>query len=465
VETKGGFLLNLVKLSDQLELPKGFRQTCEHLVGDWNSFENALNEAPAVSVRFNTRKNGTHNLPTESAVPWCENAVYLKSRPSFHSDPLFHAGNYYVQEASSMLLRAVLEQLPSEKSALKVLDLCAAPGGKSTVILDWLDGHGFLVANEVVSKRARVLEENLDKWGYCNRMVCHSDPKQFGKLSPIFDVILIDAPCSGEGMFRKDPGALEMWNPEMVSHCHLRQCRILEEASKCLKPGGYLIYSTCTYNETENEGSLEHLIKTGDFEPVSLDFPSEWNLISSANQRTGGIRCFPHKVQGEGFFISVLRRVGLVAEKKSSESKKKKKHNKPTEVQLPGNWVTGVESLAVLVHREEAFLVPKGLSEWIKELGRKVHVLSAGQKAGKIIRNELIPDHALAMSINLNSDSIQKIEMDNEEISDYLEKKPQRILNKPNGLYAIIHRKTVVGWAKLINGQLKNRFPAPIKVN
>lgn len=438
---------------------------CEHLVGDWNSFEKSLNEAPAVSVRFNTRKNGIDHLPTEGNVPWCENAFYLHSRPSFQRDPLFHAGAYYVQEAGSMLLRSVLEQLPRDKSGLKVLDLCAAPGGKSTLILDWLDGEGFLVANEIVSKRARVLEENLDKWGYANRMVCHSDPKKFGKLSPLFDVILIDAPCSGEGMFRKDPGALEMWNPEMVNHCHLRQCRILEEASKCLKPGGYLIYSTCTYNETENEGSLEHLIETGDFEAVSMDFPPDWNLTISANQRTGGIRCFPHKVRGEGFFISVLRRKGSDSGKKSSESKRKKKNNKPAEIQIPGNWVTDAQNLEVLAHREEAFLVPAGLSEWIKELGKKVHVLSAGQKAGKIIRNELIPDHALALSVNLNSNSLEKIEMDDEEISHYLEKEPQRIPNKPNGLYAIIYRKTIVGWAKLINGQLKNRFPAPIKLN
>lgn len=462
---KDGFLKHQVKLSDKLTLPQGFRQMCEHLVGDWDSFEKSLNDTPPVSVRFNSRKNGKHHLPTDRNVQWCENGFYLHNRPSFQGDPLFHAGTYYVQEASSMLLRAVLDRLPSDKSGLKVLDLCAAPGGKSTLILDWLDGQGFLVANEIVSKRARVLEENLEKWGYPNRMICHSDPKQFGKLSPLFDVILVDAPCSGEGMFRKDPGALEMWNPEMVSHCHLRQCRILEEASKCLKPGGYLIYSTCTYNETENEGSLEHLLATGNFEAVSMDFPPEWNLTFSTNQRTGGIRCFPHKVKGEGFFISVLKRKGSTNGGKSAESKRKKKHNKPNEIQLPGNWVTDAQNLEVLAHREEVFLVPAGLSKWIKDLGRELHVLSAGQKAGKIIRNELIPDHSLALSININSVALQKIVMDDEDIIEYLEKKPQRIRNMPNGFYAIIHREAIIGWAKLINGQLKNRFPVPIRVN
>lgn len=447
-------------------LPEGFKKLNADTIPNWADFEAAMQQSPVTSIRLHQDKS----IPTPNSdkVLWCENGHYLENRPAFGRDPLFAAGAYYVQEASSMLLRHVLDTLSFHTANLRVLDLCAAPGGKSTLILDWLNHKGLLVSNEVIGKRARVLEENLDKWGYANRVVTQCDSDQFAALGPQFDVVLIDAPCSGEGMFRKDEDALQMWSLENVNHCHRRQCRILENAAKCLKPGGVLLYSTCTYNTLENEKSLHHFVRLTDGEPVSIDHPAEWNLVTSPDTETGGVRCFPHKVRGEGFFLGAIRMPGKLKQSESEKSKKKKKQNpskssSSADMDILGVWLKHAEKWSTHVHRDEHYILPTPFTEWTMDLTQKVHVLSAGLKVGKIIRHELIPDHNLALSCLLNTDHVKQIDMNSEQIEEYLRKASQKSPGTPDGLYLVSHQNLALGWAKVIRGQVKNRYPTHLR--
>ena len=255
---------------------------------------------PELSVRINPFKITLAALRTHfgplagDSVPWAaDEGFYLSGRPSFTSDPLFHAGAYYVQEASSMYVGRLFEQALSQlgrRTGLRVLDLCAAPGGKTTQLLSHLDETSLLVANEVVPSRATVLADNVARWGCANVAVTHSDPSAFAGLAGFFDVAVVDAPCSGEGMFRKDPRAASEWSPGAVRHCAARQRRILGDMWPSLAPGGFLIYSTCTFNRQENEDNVA------------------W-LCSELGAGLVGMRHFyPGEDRGEGFFAALVRK-------------------------------------------------------------------------------------------------------------------------------------------------------------
>src|SRR5574344_2855112 len=241
-----------------MNLPEKFSSYTAELFGkeSYESFLRALEEDAPVSVRLNPVKS--FGFQEEGKVPWCEQGYYLSERPTFTFDPLFHSGCYYVQEASSMFLDAVLRHYVSRP--VRMLDLCAAPGGKSTLACSALPEGSLLVANELIRSRAQILSENLIKWGYPNCIATNNDPKDFSFLRGFFDLIIVDAPCSGEGMFRKDANALQEWSPENVDLCSKRQLRILYDIWDCLAPEGTLIYSTCTFNERENEDVVARFI-------------------------------------------------------------------------------------------------------------------------------------------------------------------------------------------------------------
>ena len=440
-----------------ISLPPDFRDLMQHQIGNWAAFEAAHQQPPPTSIRINPAKWPA--IPDLNRVPWCQNGFYLPERPRFSMDPLFHAGVYYPQEAGSMLLDVALRQLPVKREGLRVLDLCAAPGGKSTIVLDWLDGDGFLVSNEVIPKRARVLQENMDKWGRCNRLVSNSDPAQFAKLGPVFDVVVIDAPCSGEGMFRKEPDALTMWNPEVVEKCSQRQCGITGHALQCLKPGGFLIYSTCTYNRRENEEVIQSIIEKTGAEVLKLDVPAEWNVETSETGTSFGYRCFPHRTQSEGFFISVLQ----VPENHSEPAfrrKEKKKIQPSAEVNsvLKG-WLKNAERFAAIEHHGETFFLPEATFDFAQHLSKNIHVLSIGQQAGRVIRNELIPGGPLALSSDLHADVLNTIVMTAENAIAYLSKSTFQVTGHSDGLVLCTHRDIPCGWAKIISGKLKNQWP------
>jgi len=277
-----------------MELPADFVSRTKPLLGDeWEAFENALQAESPVSIRLNPAKifpNEKLEILDLAAdiVPWASHAYYLKERPVFTLDPLFHAGCYYVQEASSMYLETIVKQYITEP--VTALDLCAAPGGKSTHLLSILPKDSRLIANEVIRSRVNILSENLTKWGCPNAVATNNDSRELGRNTGFFDFILIDAPCSGEGMFRKDRKAIHEWSVEHVKLCAERQRRIVADCWNGLKTNGLLIYSTCTYNREENEENIEWIVKE-----LGAD------ILETK-------RFWPHRSQGEGFFIAALRK-------------------------------------------------------------------------------------------------------------------------------------------------------------
>ena len=284
-----------------MQLPELFVERMKVMLGaDYAAFEQALQSPPPVSVRVNDKlKNYT---PSAYRVPWCDSGYYLDERPLFTADPFLHAGVYYVQEASSMFLKHVVKSFLAD--AVCVLDLCAAPGGKSTLLLESLPDNTLLVSNEIIRSRAQILAENITKWGNPNVVVTNNAPKDFQQLPQFFDAVLVDAPCSGEGMFRKDAGAIQEWSMQNVQNCAIRQKDILQDVWDSLKDNGLLIYSTCTYNREENEEQIAWICSELGAEHLEIDI-SEFNGIVESDY---GYRFYPHKIRGEGLFMAVLRK-------------------------------------------------------------------------------------------------------------------------------------------------------------
>ena len=276
-----------------------------------HSFE----EDTPVSIRLNPRKmaDGRWQMDDVEPVPWCRDGYYLEQRPNFTMDPLFHAGCYYVQEAASMFLDEVLRQIFRENT-LNALDLCAAPGGKSTLLRAALPTDCVLYSNEPVRQRASILLENVEKWGYPNHIVTNAYPRDYRKAKMKFDLILCDVPCSGEGMFRKDEATIREWSPQNVEKCWQLQRDIVSDAWACLNDGGLLIYSTCTFNTKENEENIRWLLSEfDDAEVLPIDTKPEWHITGSLLEgfHEPVYRFIPGITRSEGLFMCVIRKGGL----------------------------------------------------------------------------------------------------------------------------------------------------------
>lgn len=304
-----------------MELPSGFVTMMRDLLGEeTDSFLLAMSKEPVVAVRKNIRKP-SGAFRNGRAVGWCAHGCYLEERPVFTLDPLLHAGAYYVQDASSMIYYEVARRIiallrkESGEIALKdfhpvILDLCAAPGGKTTAMIDALPDGSRVVANEYVAKRGAILRENLTKWGYPLVSVTNHDSKWFADKGELFDIVAVDAPCSGEGMMRKDPDAVAQWSPQLIAGCAALQKEILRSAVSCVKPGGFLIYSTCTFNRQENEENAAFIRDSLDMIPFDPGFPDEWGIPGGISTDLPVYRFMPHKTEGEGLFLAVFRKPG-----------------------------------------------------------------------------------------------------------------------------------------------------------
>ena len=276
------------------------------------------NREQAINNNESTGENSTRHFPLTTRIPWSSNGHYLPSRPSFTFDPLFHAGLYYVQEASSMFLEQALKQTVDLSQPLRVLDLCAAPGGKSTLIQSLISKESLLVSNEVIKSRAVVLEENMIKWGSANVVITNNDPAHFARLENYFDVIVIDAPCSGSGLFRRDPEAINEWSENNVQLCSNRQQRIIADVWPALKQDGILVYSTCSYSAAEDEAILDWMMEGFTLEGVRLKVEPAWQIIETVSEKHQlyGYRFYPDKLKGEGLFIAAVqkKRVQILTE-------------------------------------------------------------------------------------------------------------------------------------------------------
>ena len=291
-----------------MQLPEDFLRETRLLLGDdrFNSYMKAFNEEAPVSIRLNPKLST--GVRPQDKVLWCEEGYYLSDRPQFTFDPLFHAGCYYVQEAASMFICHILRQF--ENKPVAVLDLCAAPGGKSTALRSVLPEASLLVSNEPIPTRAQILLENITKWGAENCIVTNNYPRDFRKAKTKFDLILCDVPCSGEGMFRKDPATISEWSVQNVGKCWRLQREIVADAWECLNPGGTLIYSTCTFNTKENEENVRWIIHTYDAEPIDIPTDPSWRITGSLLSGFDApvYRFIPGITRSEGLFVCALRK-------------------------------------------------------------------------------------------------------------------------------------------------------------
>ncbi|MBW7844952.1 MAG: hypothetical protein H3C45_04775 [Bacteroidia bacterium] len=442
------------------EFPIDFVKQMEHLLKDESAiFFEALQTEPATSIRLNPFKKPLFNH-SFTPVAWCTNAVYLKYRPSFVADPLFHAGTYYVQEASSMFLQTVFNQV-KPKHTVKVLDLCAAPGGKSTLLLDCITDDDLLVANESIKKRVPILEENLLKWGRANVVVTNNDSQDFTKLTNFFDCIVVDAPCSGEGMFRKDKNAISEWSMAHTQFCAERQKRILENILPALKPGGFLIYSTCTFNTVENEENIAWLINKHAMQTVAINSFSGIEVVKKFEQTPlFAYRFYPHKVKGEGFFIACLQKR---ADDATNTIKNKTTPTKQKATIDVANWVSHSEQFVFTQHKDEIYAYPLNLNETINFLKTKLNIPTAGLHVGTKIKDSIHPSHALALSIYANK-SVAYKDLNKEHALRYLRNETFALDADCLGICMVGYANFALGWVKIMPNRMNNYLPKNIRI-
>jgi len=421
-------------------------------------------ENKVTSIRLNPfkideeTKNNLYFKLTDS-VPWNENGYYLDTRPSFTYDPLFHAGCYYVQEAGSMFIELALKHTLDFNKPLKILDACAAPGGKSTLINSLINENSLLVSNEFIKSRADVLNYNLSKWGTCNSIVTNNDTKKFSALTSYFDAIIVDAPCSGSGLFRKQPEAIDQWNLGMVQSCNLRQKTILKDLIPAVKEDGILIYSTCSYSIEENEEIVKWIIEEFDFECVPLTLKKEWGIIST----NYGNRFYPHLSKGEGFFCATLRKL---KNKNTYLSREQKKatfiSSKELDIIIP---FVNISDNLILKKNNNYHLLNLVAQTFLNTYDKYFYFKKAGTVLGEIKNKDFIPNHELALS-NSISDNLPCLDLSITDSINFLKKTPIKIENNElnKGLHLIKYNKKRIGWVKILPNRINNYLPNELRI-
>lgn len=444
-------------MSDTQHLPESFiRSVREQLpTAEANAFLQAIAEgAPPVSIQLNYKK-----LPVrlnQDPVLWSEHAYYLDERPVFTSDPLFHAGAYYVQEASSMIIGEVFDQIRADHP-VRILDLCAAPGGKSIQLLSRLREGDLLVANDVVNSRARILMENLVKWGSDQVMISNNDPQDFNRLTGFFDVLLIDAPCSGEGMFRKDANAINEWSAEHVDLCCGRQKRIIADAWNSLAEDGVLIYATCTFNKRENEEILNWLITSYQVVPIAVSIAVD-GIISYECGLFSGFKMLPGLVRGEGFCFFVVRKKEGPArwEAKSGKKAAKKASGRPFREAVKG--IRSLEQQQFYERDGSVFIT--SFYPLLDELSAKLKLIRSGILVGEIKQGKLIPSHELALNEILDREQWPWMSLDFHQSLNFLMKEPFELPLAERGFNLLCFNKLPLGWINHLGNRFNSLYPS-----
>ncbi|WP_080054264.1 methyltransferase RsmF C-terminal domain-like protein [Spirosoma aerolatum] len=446
------------------DLPSAFRDQMQAQLGsEFADFQQVLTRPAPVSIRLNPRKP-VYDTTDLNPIPWCNDkgpiqGFYLAERPSFTLDPLFQAGAYYVQEASSMLLYEALKQSVKLSRPLRVLDLCAAPGGKSTLLASALSVDSLLVCNEVIRSRVSVLRENLDKWGYSNVVVTNHDPEDMTNLSGFFDVVVVDAPCSGEGLFRKDPDAIQEWSEASVQLCSARQKRILDAAIPLLDERGILIYSTCTYNDSENLDNVRYLTENG-FRNRPLILPADWQIVEKYVDNSVGYQCYPHRVQGEGFFISVFQKMTFTASVKlDARTFRSIRALRPRETSTAMKWLEHPANFSFWEKPNgDVMALPKSLEKTFLFLDSALRNKGFGLEMGQFKGQDFIPSHALALSTDCNQ-NLPAIELSKENALRYF-KKENLVFDEPvKGWLLARYKGLNLGWVKGVGNRVNNYLP------
>ena len=448
-----------------MTLPAPFEQSMRQLLGDdYEAFREALLGDAAISIRLNRSKCAA--TPTYEPVAWATDAYYLHERPAFTFDPLLHAGCYYVQEASSMFVEQAVKQHLSH--ARVALDLCAAPGGKSTLLRSLLPDECVLVSNEVMRPRAQVLAENITKWGHPRCIVSSNYPADFTPLGELFDLILVDAPCSGEGMFRKDEVAVAEWSPENVKVCWQRQRDILTDIWPTLRPGGLLIYSTCTFNTQEDEENVRWMTEELGAELLPIAIDPAWGITPSLiDDVPHAYRFLPGRTRGEGFFLAALRKPGeatapLPYEERSPKKPKKGKDKQPN-LPVPNEcklWLAESNAYTYNNIGSEVVAIPTDMVALHALLSERLHLLKAGIDLAEIKGRDALPAHAVAMSTALNPDAFVRCELPYTEALRYLHREAIVLpADTPRGFVIVTYRHQPLGFVKNLGGRANNLYP------
>jgi 16S rRNA C967 or C1407 C5-methylase (RsmB/RsmF family)/NOL1/NOP2/fmu family ribosome biogenesis protein len=448
-----------------IELPTAFSDRIKSKLGDSHkAFLQSLQSSSPVSIRWNKMKKPEEQTIADPVL-WCPYGEYLSERPVFTIDPLFHSGIYYPQEASSMVLWSVLDKLHIEKENLKILDLCAAPGGKSTLLSDYFDQDDIIVCNEVIKARSNILAENVMKWSRPNMIVTNNDPRDFSKAGLTFDLIVVDAPCSGEGMFRKDPAAINEWSEQNVQLCAARQNRIIQDILPCLNPGGYIIYSTCTYNDEENLDNISLWSGIEGIKSVKIDFPQEWGITETSDGKSYGYHFYPHLVRGEGFFVSVLRSDGDLNDIPSAKNSAAKSQLTKNEAAKIFQWVIiNAENTLIKSNDGTVELLSQPAANDIEVYKKRLRVISSGINCGKLNRDVFIPSHGLALS-NFTHSQVPDCDLDLKSALLYLSKEHFDLpADLAQGWIRLTYQSSGIGWIKNLGNRFNNYLPNELKI-
>ena len=453
---------------NEIPLPSSFLNTLTDQLGaaEAQPLAQALTDAPVpVSIRFNPYK--TAERPEGEAVGWSDYGFYLPERPLFTADPLFHGGAYYVQEASSMFLEQVFRQLFPEGEPVKILDLCAAPGGKATHLAALAGLESLVVANETIRTRARILTENVQKWGTGNIVVTHNDPQDFSFVRSFFDLVLVDAPCSGEGMFRKNPEARKEWTPENVALCAARQRRILRDVWDSLKPGGILIYSTCTFNRQENEENIAWLVSEYGCEPVHVATEESWGIARGETAGIETFRFYPHRVKGEGLFMAALRKGGHPKRDRSLYRRSTWKDVKKPIYAEVAPWFGQPDYMCFTRIKNSSRIVGYYdlAMEYVNLLAENLRILYSGIEAGESFGNRLKPAHTLGVFHDVSRTAVPETELTLPKALCYLRREMLPPALFQPGINLVSYEGLPLGWIKQIgNRRCNNLYPTDWRI-
>ena len=436
-----------------MNLPKAFIDQLRGLLpNEWEDLADAITSSePSVAVRVNTARGML--VPEDvRRVPWCAEGFYLEDRPSFTFDPDWHAGRYYVQDASSMFITHVIRSFIHEP--VRYLDLCAAPGGKTTAAIQALPQRSLVVANEIVPPRARVLADNVIRWGNPRCVVTSNAPSHYGKLTHFFDVIATDVPCSGEGMMRKDDEAVAQWSPALVEQCAQRQREILADVWTALRSDGLFIYSTCTYNRQENEEITDFIVN--ELGATSLDVPVEadWNIHPAIDSDCHCYRFMPHRVDGEGLFMAVFRKDG---EGPRQDVRIKEKNAKKAD-EIGKNWLSNPNDYVIDQQGDLFIAVPQDVRHEVAALRASLNVLHAGVELATVMGRKTVPHPALATSLARSVDAFPVCEVDYPTALRYLRGESITV-DGPRGYVLIAHEGAVLGFANNLGNRANNLYP------
>ena len=436
-----------------MKLPEAFIEQLRVLLPDeWEALTTAITSSePSVAVRVNEARGV--NVPDGARrVPWCGQGFYLDDRPAFTFDTDWHAGRYYVQDASSMFIAHVIRHLVQEP--VRYLDLCAAPGGKTTAAVQALPPHSMVVANEIVPPRARVLADNVIRWGHPRCAVTSNAPAQVGKLTNFFDVIAADVPCSGEGMMRKDDEAVAQWSPQLVEQCAQRQREILTDVWSALRPGGLLIYSTCTYNRQENEDMADFIVN--ELGATSLDVPVEpsWNIHPAIGNECHCYRFMPHRVDGEGLFMAAFRKDG---DAPRQDLRIKEKNTKKAD-EIGKNWLSPPDEYVIEQQGDLSIAVPQDIRREVTALHATLNVLHAGVELATVMGRKTVPHPSLAMSTARGDKAFPVCEVDYPTALRYLRGESISV-DGPRGYVLVAHEGAVLGFVNNLGNRANNLYP------